>query len=260
MQRLASNLGFSVGPAAGGFLASRHFWLLFVVVALTTLIAAIALLWFFRLRRIEGATDENVNVEVRTSPLLDKTFVYFLALMLMSMLVFFQFLPTYPLYLQDHYGLSTELIGLMFAINTVVIVVFEMLLVDHVKHWPLLPTIGWGSFLTCVGFGIFPFGTSIAFGALAMLVVTVREMLSVPLAVSFVASRSPAGQEGSYMGWYTMTHSIAWVLGPTLGSAIYSINREAVWYTSLGIGVVVLVEFYAMGAGVKETAKPQAAD
>ena len=172
MQRLASNLGFSVGPAAGGFLASRHFWLLFVVVALTTLIAAIALLWFFRLRRIEGATDENVNVEVRTSPLLDKTFVYFLALMLMSMLVFFQFLPTYPLYLQDHYGLSTELIGLMFAINTVVIVVFEMLLVDHVKHWPLLPTIGWGSFLTCVGFGIFPFGTSIAFGALAMLVVT----------------------------------------------------------------------------------------
>ena len=50
LQRLAANLGFSFGPAIGGFLAEFDFQLLFIVDALSTFFAAAALFCFFRLQ------------------------------------------------------------------------------------------------------------------------------------------------------------------------------------------------------------------
>ena len=69
---------------------------------------------------------------------------------------FFQFLSTYPLYLKDQYLLDEFHIGLLFAVNTVIIVIFEMLLVEYVKRWQMLLLIGWGNFFTCLGFGLLP--------------------------------------------------------------------------------------------------------
>jgi len=246
LQRTAANFGFSFGPAIGGVLATINYVLLFVVDALTTLLAACAMVYFFRMRRYESSEDHDKKQSTRVSPRHDHLYVLYLALMLASSIVFFQFLCTYPLYLRDHFHLSKLQIGLMFAVNTLVIVVFEMVLVDFVKRWPLVRTIGWGCFLSCLGFGILPFGSSISYCVLAMLVLTVGEMLSVPLSAGFVANRSPLGSEGIYMGWYTTMFAIASVLGPAIGATIYDIHRDAVWYGSLVVGVVVLLGFLRM--------------
>jgi MFS family permease len=251
LQRLAANLGFSFGPAIGGFLAEVNFQLLFVVDALSTLAAAVALAYFFRLRRLASPTaEQHHHAAAAGSPLRDRTFVAFLALTLASMIVFMQFGATYPLYLHDHFAMEKPQIGLMYAVNTSIIVAFEMLLIDAVKHWSLMRTIAWGSFLSCVGFGILPFGSSGYYAVFAMGVVTIGEMLSFPLSSAFVANRSGPGREGVYMGWHTATHALAWVLGPGLGAAIYEVNRDALWLSSLAVAVLVLVGFLALGRRV----------
>ena len=257
LHRLAANLGLSFGPAMGGILATIHFGLLFVVDALTTLIAACLLLSFFRLRRIEGGSNGPEVPHSEASPIRDRQFLIFLGLMLVNAIVFFQFNSTYPLYLRDHFSMSRVWIGSMFAVNTLVIVGFEMVLVDFVRRWPLVRTIGWGCLLSCVGFGILPFGSSGLFCIGAMLVLTLGEMLSFPLAAGFVSNRSRPGSEGVYMGWFTMTFSIASVLGPAIGSSIYQLNQDLVWVGCLLVGVMAWLGFQYLSLHLDAENSPQ---
>lgn len=245
--RLAINLGFSIGPMIGGVLATVDFRLLFIVDAATSLAAGAAVLYLFRGRSTVSATSmAPIDRSWRTSPLRDGVFVAHLALVLASLMVFFQFGSTYPLYLRDHFGMAKPQIGLMFAVNTVVIVFFEILVLDLIQRWPLVRTIGWGYFLACVGFGILPFGSTGGYAVLAMLLVTVGEMLAFSLSTSFAASRSATGDESRYMGWYVVVTSMAIVLGPAIGSAIYAVDRTALWITCLVVGAAVLVGFHIL--------------
>ncbi|BBO33047.1 MFS transporter [Lacipirellula parvula] len=243
LQRLAANFGFSFGPALGGLLATIDFQWLFFVDALTTALAAGALLAAFRLRQIARVGHLAQAASDAPSPLTDRVFAGFLLLMLVNSMVFFQFGSTYPLYLKDHFGFDTKWIGAMFAVNTSVIVLFEMLLVDAIQAWPLLRTIGWGCLISCVGFGMLPFGQSAPYAVLAMLVLTMGEMLSLALSTGFVANRSRRGNEGAYMGWYMVMLATATVAGPAIGSAIYQVRPAAVWYVAVSVGVAVLAGF-----------------
>jgi MFS family permease len=253
LQRLAANLGFSFGPAIGGVLATMNYGLLFAVDALTTFAAAATLLVFFRMRPTAHAADEEEPAVAPGSPLKDGPFVAMLLLLLANMTVFFQFGSTYPLYLRDHFELTKPAIGLMFAVNTTVIVAVEMLLLDAIKHWPIVRTIGWGCFLSCLGWGILPFGWTAAYAVVAMLIVTMGEMLSFSMAAGFVANRCNRGNESAYMGWYAVMMATASVLGPTLGGEIYHTNREVVWYAALVIGVLVLVGFQILARAMDPT-------
>jgi MFS family permease len=251
LNRLATNLGFSFGPMIGGVLATIDFRLLFLVDGLTTLAAAALLLWVFRMREAARVTVEPPMGHLQLSPAKDRVFVAMMALMLVDLVVFVQFGATYPLYLVDHFGLSKRTIGLMFAVNTMTIVLVEMVLLDAIKNWRPLRTIGWGCLLSCVGFGILPFGSSVLYAVGAMLVVTVGEMLSFPITAGFTANRSTRGNEGTYMGWYALMFATASVLGPAIGSAIYQWRQEAVWYWALAVGVVVFVGFQVLAGRVE---------
>ena len=264
LQRLAANLGFSFGPAMGGVLATIHFPLLFWVDAATTFLAGVVLLYAFRMRGFENTKASSPPPANHRSPLRDINFVLFLALMLVTLIVFMQFLVTYPLYLRDHYALSKSQIGLLFAVNTSIIVVLEMVLIDYVRHWPLVRLLGWGCCLACVGFGMLPFGTTATYCVLAMVVVTIGEMLSFPSLPAFVAQRSPNGCEGRYMAWYAVTHSIAWVVAPLVGAKFYDYHPDAVWYASLVVGATIPLGFRLLAtrtrtemASLGESAVPQ---
>ncbi len=143
------------------------------------------------------------------------------------------------------------MIGLLFAVNTTIIVLFEMVLVDRIKGWSKLWTIAWGCFLVSLGFGILPWGfgilpyhLAISFCVFSAVILTFGEMLSMPIASGWVAERSQGKNQGVYMGWYSMTYSIACVVGPVLGSAIYEYNRDLVWDLSLIVGFVIMIGFY----------------
>lgn len=252
LQRLALNLGVSFGPAIGGFLATVSFVWLFVVDASTTFLCAMVLMGWFGWKR--NASQEGLDAKLRStpgrssaSPMRDGSFVIFFLLVLSVAIVFFQFHVTYPLYLRDHYGLSKPATGLVYAVNTVVVVVFEMSLLEFVRKWPTMKVIAWGGFFSCLGFGILPFGNSIAYCVLSMLVITLGEMLWMPLASAWVAQRSVRGDRGRYMGWYAMTYSVAALIAPILGGKMAEWNPESFWYLSLVMAVFGFAGFRMLG-------------
>ncbi|MCA9259581.1 MAG: MFS transporter, partial [Planctomycetales bacterium] len=230
LQRLAANLGFSFGPAIGGWLAAYSYGLLFLVDGVTTLLGAVCLWHFFGWTLLPVEDADEPCAARGASPLRDAPFAGYLALLLLGAIVFFQFGTTFPLYLRDRFAMSKPQIGMFFAVNTLTIVAFEMVLLDAVKNWRLIRTIAVGTILSCVGFGILPWGASGAFCVGALLVVTVGEMLSMPLGAAFVSQRAPDGHEARYLGWNALTFSLGSVLGPTLGAALYAVRPEMVWY------------------------------
>ena len=166
--------------------------------------------------------------------------------MLMVSLIFFQFHATYPKYLEDHYQLSKPMIGLLFSVNTIIIVAVEMLLLNWFRAFALLRTIGWGALLACVGFGILPLGNTFLFGVLSMSVITLGEMFMFPLCSGFVAKRSNGRDQGMYMSWYAIMYSTAGTIAPLIGTATYELNPHLLWYISIAIGVAALAGFYAL--------------
>ncbi len=81
-----------------------------------------------------------------------------------------------------------------------------------------------------------PLGHSAAFIAMTIVIWTFGEMLSMPLFNAAVASRAGRGNRGRYMGAYSLTFSIAFVISPAAGTWVYdTFGHETLWY---GVGVV----------------------
>ena len=258
LNRLMMNLGMSIGPTIGGFLAFWNYQLLFYADALTCASAGLLLLFVFdrksSLRQEQKVEEDKTTKPLQKSetiktyrgPLSDPVFICYWLLMFLTALVFFQLLSTKPIYLREKFLLKEWQIGLVFAANTVLIVMVEMVLVQSLERFSTLKIIAWGCFLSCIGFGILPFGYGFWFCMVSVTIWTFGEILSMPVSMAFTAERSSPENRGMYMGAYTMCYAVAFMLGPVIGTYIYQINREWVWHACSIVAVVVLVGFYLL--------------
>lgn len=75
-----------------------------------------------------------------------------------------------------------------------------------------------------------PLHNGLLVAVLAMLVISVAEMLSMPFMNSFYISLSTEQTRGQYAGLYTMTWSVAQVIGSSAGSVIaYQFGFSNLW-------------------------------
>lgn len=251
VNRLAVNLGMTLGPAVGGFLALIDYQLLFYVNACSTFGALLLTWWCFGWAptTIDEPSEEVIHQKTgkKRSPYHDKTFLCFCALTCVAACVLFQFLGAYPLYLKEQFHFQEYQIGLLFAVNTIVIVLFEMVVVSVTSKLPLLRTYAWGQLISCIGFGMLPlaagfdFMFTAPFAVFSMLVLTTGEMLTSPLGPSYAASRATAETRGGYMGLYVTSFSIAVLVAPLGGMWLYAQHPDLVWYVSLVIGALVFL-------------------
>lgn len=247
LNRLAINLGMTFGPAAGGFLALHEYLWLFLIDGGTCALAA-GLLWIFarELRPVAPPARHDTEAPGRP-PWRDPPFLGLLLLVGLLALVYFQIFGTYTLTLRDLYRLSEDRIGLLLSINTLVIVLFEMILVNALRGADLLKAMGLGSFVTCVGFGLLPLGSTFLFAAFTVMAWTVGEMLSLPLIESVVADRAGERSRGRYLGMLTFAFSAAFMVAPLLGTWIYArFGAKALWYGTGALGLALWAGFHLL--------------
>ena len=245
--RLAANLGMAIGPAAAGILAVHGYVWIFVGDALTCWAAAVMLLATIR-ADVPSYTAAGREAKGRDgSPWRDLPFLGFMLLLVVLAMAFFQVWSTVPLYLRSFYGLSERSIGLLLALNAMLIVLAEMLLIRAVENRDRMRMVGLGAFLVCGGLAILPFGPGWMTAVVFMVVLTVGEMLSMPITNAVVAERAGVGSVGRYMGVYTLAFSTAFVIGPIAGTAIFqNFGPQTLWYGTGVVGVVLAVAFAAL--------------
>ena len=248
LRRLAINVGMTLGPAVGGLLASHDYRWLFVCDGATCLAAAALIRILFRKAGARVEDEPAVSAgSRRRSPWRDGPFLVLILLVTALSIVFFQLLATFPLTLHDAYGLDEKTIGLLFAINTLLIVLFEMVLVHAVDRFNPIRVAALGALLTCTGLGMLPLGSSVAFVCLTIVIWTAGEMLSHPLLEGLAASRGPAASRGAYLGLFSATFAAAFVLAPLIGTWIYGrFGGDTLWFGCLGAGVVLTAGFWSL--------------
>jgi MFS family permease len=255
LNRLAVNMGMSLGPTIGGFLAMIDYDWLFVVDGATSLFAAAVLFAAFHAEDRKPVEATAVAPPGR-SPWRDRPFLVMMALFFLLALITFQMASTFPLTLRDLYGFREGRIGLVMAVNTVIIVLFEMVLVHRVGSRDPLKLVGIGGLLFGLGMALLPFGTGFAFAAFSVSVWTVGEMLAFPFSAGAVANRADESNRGIYMGLYTLSFEGAWVFSPIVGTWVYQAwGAKTLWLGCGAVGVILLLGFYGVSAAI--SSKPR---
>jgi predicted MFS family arabinose efflux permease len=241
LNRMAANLGATIGPVVGGVLAQYDYRYLFWVDGATSLAASVLLLCFFPSARL--AVDETPaghgGVHAGTLWWKDGVFLGILGVSLTVALIFSQMLSTFGLYLKLAEGLAEARIGQLLAINTTLIVVLQMPLVQGAERFSGTRVAACGAVLLGAGFGLLPFGHSAPYLALTVIVWTFGEMLTLPLLTTLVSLRAPAGAQGRYQGMFAMAYSLGIVFGPSVGPRLYAAHGGIVlWSFVTVLGLV----------------------
>lgn len=244
VHRLAINLGMSVGPALGGFLAAISFRYMFIVDGVTSIAAGIILAsatW-----NPYSAGEDTLGPRATATPrrVVNPMFLVFLIGVVLSGVVFFQHEGAMPLFIIQRLHLSPAFYGFLFTINTLMIVAIEVPLNMATSHWANRTTMILAALLFATGFGALAFVTSAAGVVATVAVWTFGEMLLFPSMSAHMGDIASPERRGAYMGAYSMALSTAFAIGPWLGTAIYSrFGPFTVWTTMFFFGVVSAVLF-----------------
>ncbi len=248
VNRLAVNLGMSIGPAVGGFLALVSFKLLFVVDGLTSLAAAgvlSVLLWRRRedvaLVARQARVEESAGDAQRTSRIValrDPAMRVFLAASLLLNVVFSQHEGAMPLYLVRDLHHKESLYGGLFVLNTLLIVAIEVPLNVAMSRWSARTANALAAFLIATGFGSLALAHAVPAIAATVVIWTFGEMIFFPSATAYVAELAPSGRTGAYMGTMSANFSLALIIGPWMGTTLLDARGPVfTWTTMLVLGL-----------------------
>lgn len=251
LNRLAVNLGMAIGPVIGGAVYAYGFIYLVSINAVMTAVSTVLLILAFRRSELPEHPDEPSARRATgavDSPWRDPIYLTLLLINILTGLIFFQIMGTFSIYLRDDFGWTEFQLGILLAINTVLIVLTEMVLVDYVKQFNFLKVIGWGCLAVGMGFGVIAFSGHLWIAILSVLVWTVGEMLTMPLSVAFASQRSSNRSRSSYLAAYSMSFSICMVVAPLVGTHLYQWNHRLPWFVAFCGGPMLLLACYALAA------------
>ena len=246
--RLAINLGVSIGPAVGGFLALYDYIYIFWVEGLTCIFSGIYLLFSYHETHITQHQDApDTRKPLSRGPLKDILYIQLLLILLVVGIVFNQVFNTWPVFLRESYLFSEDHIGLLLALNAFIIVLFEMPLIHKVVEYREMRVIAVGSLLLCAGIGMIILHNTYLYAVITVVILTIGEMLSFPLMSSYIANRGEGSKRGQYMGMMTFTFSLSFVIGPLFGSSIlHNFGGEVLWSLVIAAGVIVMPGYFVI--------------
>ena len=258
LYRMSVNVGWTVAPAFGGILAGFGWHWLFVVDGVTCILAA-GLLWQLIGPKAAPPVSPAAESTARSrpvhhpdpdtpilSPYRDKTFLVFMALTLLNAIVFMQFLWTVPVFFKDVYGWNEHTIGLLSALNGLIVFTVEMPLIYRIEgRRSRLTYVRLGLVLYAAGYAAFLLPTGgMASALLYVTAISFGEMFVMPFSSNFVFSYAEKGRAGGYMALYTMAYSLANIIAPLLGTQVIAIwGFHTLWYI---LGCIAAVSWVGM--------------
>jgi MFS family permease len=217
--RVGSNIGWAIGPALGGFLATfLSFAYLWVVAALANFITIGISLRFLK-ESFQGRV-EKINFRSIISLARNRKLVIFSALSLLIFIVMGQLASTVSVYTVNDLGFSTAQYGLLLTLNGLLVVVFQYPLTLGIERTGQWFSLILGSILYGIGYLSFGLISSFELALVAMVVITFGEMLFSPTSLSFIGGISPVQQRGRYMGFFWLSQSLGISIGPLIGGVL----------------------------------------
>jgi MFS family permease len=237
--RISINVGWAAGLALGGLLAQRNFDLLFIGDAVTSItfaiISLVALPHGTRTTRVE---EEDLP-SARAAILADRGFLLFLAAALLSGSVYAQNVSSLPLHVRDA-GYGAAAYGFLQSLNGVIVIAIELPVIAWAQRRERLLLVGASSLLIGFAFSALLFADTLPLMVGMVAVWTLGEVLGSSASTSIAADRAPVYARGRYQSAIGGAWSLSFMLGPVLGTLVYSTSPTALW---VGCGLLGVCAF-----------------
>lgn len=249
---IAQNVGVAIGPALAGPIAQFSFTYIFMSnLAMYIIFFMIA---FFGYRNLETHTlsrkkeeREDLVKDNENGKRKDKATFYSLLIVssvfLLATIAYSQWASTMSTHMQG-LGISLQEYGLLWTINGLIIITIQPLvspILNRYEH-KIKKQLVIGVIIMMLSFVVIQFAERFTIFAVAMVIITLGEILVWP-AIPAIASRlSPKGLEGMYQGIVTSAGSIGRMIGPFFGGIMVDqFNMEILVWVLCLIFIIAII-------------------
>jgi MFS family permease len=247
--RVVFNVAVIIAPPIAGLLISRSYLTLFLTDAIISVISAAIV--FFALPETKPQAREHTQPETMKQTFAgykrvfrDTPFLMFIGVTVLMTLVYMNMNSTLGVYLRDEHGISAAQYGWLLSINAILVVLFQFAVTRRLEKYKPLLMMAAGSVLYAIGFAMYGVVPSYAFFIVAMVIITIGEMVVSPFQQSIVASFAPEQMRGRYMAVSGLSWSISFTVGPYLaGGILDGAHPNLLWAFCGIVGMLAAVGF-----------------
>ena len=241
--RIATNVGFATGPAIGGLMALLSYSSMFYLTAITSTCYLLIVLRYIgdtRTCKLEKSRSHGVG-----TILLDRPFMAFAVLTFAVAIVYSQMYSPMSMYAGLR-GLTEPEVGMLFAINGVMVVLFQYLVTRVADRYRMTLSMGFGTLLYAVGFALAAVAGSFTTLALCIFIITLGELCYQPSLITLTANMSGRENRGRYQGFSGLMNTLGFAIGPLIGGFLLDYFRGSpgiVWVVIGLAGVLCVAGF-----------------
>ena len=267
--RVVFNVAVIIAPPIAGLLIANSYLTLFIVDAVISLISAAIVLLALPETKPQAQTHAKPETMKQTFAgygrvFRDTPFVAFIGVTVMMTLVYMNMNSTLGVYLRDQHGLPEARYGWLLSINAIIVVLCQFWVTRRLEKYKPMLMMAAGSLLYAVGFAMYGFVPTFALFIVAMIIITIGEMVVTPFQQSLVASFAPEHMRGRYMAVSGLSWSISFTVGPYFaGVLLDSSNPSLLWAFCGLVGILATLGFVFLNKTYRApaaTVEPAAAD
>ncbi|HSL46288.1 MAG TPA: MFS transporter [Anaerolineales bacterium] len=272
--RVVGNLSWIIGPTIGGVVANINFFYLFVIDAVISCIVAAIIFRVIPETKPEPHAHEQHESFWQTLigyrvVLKDFAFMGFMFAGMLMLIVYQQMYGSLSVYLRDNHGINPSGYGFLMTTSAITVVIFQFWVSRIIKHRPPFLMMALGTVFYMIGFALFGFVTAYFLFALNIVIITVGEMIVVPMSQAIATNFAPETMRGRYMAIFGLSWAIPSTVGPgAAGYILDNYNPNLLWYIGGALCGLSVLAYYALHlrlgtkpefAPAKEQAVPLAA-
>lgn len=253
IMRIAYNYAWIFGTALGGLVAARSFLALFIADAVLSVIVALILYRYLPETKpaVHEGSKENISL-LKTAAgyrlvARDLAFVSFILAGMVALIVYQQQYSSLAVYLRDIHQISSRGYGIMLAITGLEVVLFQFWISRTIRKFPPFLMMMLSALFYMVGFGMFGFVAGYAYFILAVVTITIGEMIFFPISSTLTANFAPPDMRGRYMAVAHLVLAIPATIGPgAAGIVLDRFTPELLWYIGAALCAFSAWGFYAL--------------
>ncbi|OAJ72684.1 hypothetical protein AYJ08_17305 [Brevibacillus sp. SKDU10] len=250
MRYLAINIGVSVGPLLGAYLALLGGALPFIVTAMIYLLYVISLQFLlhkFGIKQIEGQKKEKITFASAWNVVRqDVALRYFIVGGILVSVGYSQMTVTLSQFVQGMFVDGAILFSYLMSLNAIVVVALQLPLSRWAEKKTPLFSLVTGTIMYAMGLLGFGISSSWLTFMISMCIFTIGEILTFPASTVFIDYLAPEGMRGTYFGAQSF-HNLGQFLGPVLGGYILGIYNGTIMFTVISCISLFSILFYTLG-------------
>jgi MFS family permease len=249
---VVANMAWIIGPTLGGFIANRSYFALFVTDAIVSSVVALLFYLFISETKAVPRPGEEPEGMLQTfkgygKVLRNYTFMAFITTAVLMGLVYQQMYNSLSVYLRDNHSIDPQGYGFLMTTSAITVISLQYWITRRIKGRSPFLLMAAGAFFYAIGFTLFGVVTVYWLFAMNVVIITLGEMIIMPVSQTLAVGFAPEEMRGRYMAIFSFAWAIPATVGPLLAGLILdNYNPNLLWYLGGILCLIAVAGFYTL--------------